>query len=993
MLALATALLATAAAATPQSQQEVSQAADAAPPAEQATDPRTRRAERRAARRRLTQAAEPASSRSEGSVVVESGEVVVTGIRESVKNAIDTKRKARQIVDVVNAEDAGKLPDNNVIEALARVPGINITRSRGQGDGLTIRGLSGVQTTINGSEVTGAAGRAIDLSTIPADLIKSVEVYKNRTADQVEGGIGGTVNVELRRPLDLHKGLTVAGSVRESYNSQGSNWSPNASLLIADRFDTGIGQIGFLVNVGYQNVKYNEPYTYNESVNYFYNRSNPRDTFRSNLYNSLPASLKATAAAPFRIAYGVDDGNRVQPSLNGVLQWAPSDKLNFILEGSYFGSKENNRYNSLYVNTREDYYSILNPRVGASGALLGYDIVNTFVDAQGNRVNSGDVRAGIAAGQARTKVDNYHGNFETHWADAGVRIDATAQYDRNTNNVYSNGYEGWFNNLPQVRVDFDRNPVPGGGPTFDFYNVDVTSPTDQRVRSLSDNLGSYRTTQYAGQIDLSVDVSPTALIRRMKLGSRFRRSINEYGSSYRYAGWADPSTRPTLGSVPGASVITITPTVKGGDRISWAQLDARGLFNNWDDVRAFIIANNPSDLDGPGRDDGVASLFAAPRPSSEDVVYAGSTTENVFSAYGMIDYAFKAGFPIDGNVGLRFNNTFGNFTGRNLQLGRVITDRTGTPVRDDNGNLQFLPDVIQPDGARANYLDLLPSAFMTVHFTPKLQLRGSYSHNVERPDIQSLRAYRNVYFADLLTNPNATIYAGNPDLKPTTTDDFNAALEWYFGQGGIVSLTGFYKKQKGFIYDTRILQPVAELDGRTAFVQQPRNAGPGKTAGLEFEATSFFTFLPGVLRHLGASANGTWIPTADLSLPVETDPKNAPGVYALVQQRAPYTSRFSYNLIGYYESSKLSMRVAYNWRSKFFTNVDAINPTYVATSAPVSRLDAAINFTPVKYLTLSLEGNNLTNRVDYTYWTVFPDLPNGFRQMGRTIQASARFRF
>jgi outer membrane receptor protein involved in Fe transport len=92
----------------------------------------------------------------------------------------------------------------------------------------------------------------VSLADIPAELIKAVNVYKTRTADQVEGGIAGTVNVELRRPIDLKKGLTIAGSMRGAYDSQSDKLSKFSSLLLSDRFSTGIGDIGILLNVAYQ---------------------------------------------------------------------------------------------------------------------------------------------------------------------------------------------------------------------------------------------------------------------------------------------------------------------------------------------------------------------------------------------------------------------------------------------------------------------------------------------------------------------------------------------------------------------------------------------------------------------------------------------------------------------------------------------------------------------------------------------------------------------
>jgi iron complex outermembrane receptor protein len=218
-----------------------------------------------------TQAMAQTATQDDEAAVAESADdrptdVVVVGIRGSIDSANAKKRKSKQIVDSVVSEDVGKLPDNNVPEALSRVSGVQIDRAHGEGQGVTVRGLSGIQTTINGNESSSAGGRSLNLADIPAELLKSVEVYKTRSADQIEGGIAGTVNVELRRPLDLQKGLTVAGSFRETFSDLGDTKSPYASLLLAERFDTPIGEMGFLLNGSYTKNNYFENFVLSESA-------------------------------------------------------------------------------------------------------------------------------------------------------------------------------------------------------------------------------------------------------------------------------------------------------------------------------------------------------------------------------------------------------------------------------------------------------------------------------------------------------------------------------------------------------------------------------------------------------------------------------------------------------------------------------------------------------------------------------------------------------
>ncbi|MGT2515918.1 TonB-dependent receptor plug domain-containing protein [Sphingomonas panni] len=147
-------------------------------------------------------------------------DIVVTGVRASILGALNVKRNATQVVDSIVAEDVGKLPDNNVIEALQRVSGIQVTnRTGGEAAGISIRGLPDALTTMNGRNIFTASGQAFALQDIPANLVKRIDVYKTRAADQIETGIAGQIDVFTRRPFDF-KGFAISGVARGIYNEQ-----------------------------------------------------------------------------------------------------------------------------------------------------------------------------------------------------------------------------------------------------------------------------------------------------------------------------------------------------------------------------------------------------------------------------------------------------------------------------------------------------------------------------------------------------------------------------------------------------------------------------------------------------------------------------------------------------------------------------------------------------------------------------------------------------
>jgi TonB-dependent receptor len=278
----------------------------------------------------------------------------------------------------------------------------------------------------------------------------------------------------------------------------------------------------------------------------------------------------------------------------------------------------------------------------------------------------------------------------------------------------------------------------------------------------------------------------------------------------------------------------------------------------------------------------------------------------------------------------------------------------------------------------------MPSLNATMHFTPQLQLRAGYTYNVERPSLFALRPF--AFFETRATPP--IVYAGNPDLKPNEETSYDLSLEYYFGRAGSISLAAYLKKQNGFIYESGIEgQPIPEL-GTTGTVVQPRNAGPGEFQGYEFAAQGFFEFLPGNWKNLGGSINATYIPKFRIDFPYSEEEREIPGIFD-----APGTSKYTYNATLFYDTPKVSARVAYNYRARRKDMVDVNFLEYSLYTLETSRLDAALNYTPIKQLTVSLEGTNLLGEHTTRYWGVNRYMPVGPRLEAKTIQLGARFRF
>lgn len=201
--------------------------------------------------------AQKAESSSDASAPEAQPEIVVTGLRASIQSARDLKRDADVVVDSVSAQDIGALPDRSVTEAIQRIPGVSITRFTAgnnpdrfsvEGSGVVVRGLTYTRSQLNGRDTfTANNGRGLSFADVPSELLAGVDVYKSPSADMIEGGISGTVNLRTRVPFDA-RGRLLAATVEQNYSDFANKSSPNISLLASDRISTGIGEFGAMVS-------------------------------------------------------------------------------------------------------------------------------------------------------------------------------------------------------------------------------------------------------------------------------------------------------------------------------------------------------------------------------------------------------------------------------------------------------------------------------------------------------------------------------------------------------------------------------------------------------------------------------------------------------------------------------------------------------------------------------------------------------------------------
>ena len=246
-------------------------------------------------------------------------DIVVRGIRASLEKAAQIKRDNLNVVDSIVADDIGKFPDRTVAAALQRVPGVQVTV--GDNNEIVnpiIRGLPDVLTLLDGREIFTGTGRGFSYQDLPAEALAGADVYKSGSAELIEGGVAGIVNLRLHKPFDFDK-LTVVGNARAIYTRNTREVNPVVGLLVSDRKQTGIGEFGALVDLSYSHNIFDRPVAFNCDM-------------RSG--NDGPPGA-AGIVAPTCVGGLNNQGEYERKQGNIALQWRPSPGLEFYANGLY----------------------------------------------------------------------------------------------------------------------------------------------------------------------------------------------------------------------------------------------------------------------------------------------------------------------------------------------------------------------------------------------------------------------------------------------------------------------------------------------------------------------------------------------------------------------------------------------------------------------------------------------------------------------------------
>ncbi len=870
-----------------------------------------------------------------------SDDIVVTGLRRSLQTAQALKRDSDQIVDAVVAEDIGKLPDNNASEALARITGVQVNRSSDEAGGVQVRGLPNLTTTYNGREMFTAELRNVALQDFPAGALAGLEVYKTTSADLIEGGIAGLINVRSRRPFDFD-GFQIAGAVRGTYGDQARKYDPNFNVLVTDRYDTAIGELGALVNVSYTQLHY---LTSSRYIN-----GNIVSPGANQLVDGARDFVLPESAGVY-----YDRGKRWRPSVNGTLQWRPAPDLEFYVDGLFQGARTDVANDFAGFNLVADNPALSNIVRNAAepGTLESVTVTADFANGRGIDF-SRSTRAG--------RTNAYQGAIGGSWKTGRATLTTDFAYTDSKAEYTDYNIDFAPATAQSAKLVFDIGGQDGGA-QFGLPGFAANDPNSYILRGIYDRRSLATGKGIQWRVDLKLDTE-LPVITQLDFGFRLTDRDARLQSGGRYATLRPLGLR--LSDIPGGDTGTpIDRGFRGGQApglSQWYAPTRSGIVDNIEALRD-LARSGLEQIGTP------AALTERALWNSDIPAYVQNerldALEKSYAFYGQFHYGFDlGGVPIDGVVGARIVNTKAQLTG-NALVGGLLETTT----------------------SRQNYVDVLPSASFRAKFTDQLQLRLSATETRTRPEYNQLNP------ATTIANPGASLItgsSGNIDLQPILSTNYDASLEWYFSKTG--SLTGaiFRRDVQGFITN---LNSQVDLGYPTLVtVNRPENGGKGRLQGAEVAFQTFFDFLPGVLSGFGTQLNATYI-DASQALPLVLGDTGQ-------DSDIPGVSKWSYNAVGIYEKGPVSARLAYNWRSRvtnYFATDNAGQLIGAEFNRPIERLDFSLSVAAMEAATLTFDVSNITGS-PYRALRAVPGLanasyPRDVRYESRVFALGARFRF
>lgn len=882
--------------------------------------------------------------------------IQVQGIRGSLNKAVELKRQNIQVVEAIVAEDVGKFPDNNVVEALQRVTGVQVTdRASGETNTVSIRGLNDVTTTVNGRQIFTATGRSVAIADIPAALLGSVEVFKTRSSAQIGSGIAGQIDIKTHRPFDFEDSK-VSVAAKGIYSDQPDKIDPNFSVLASDRWSTHLGEIGALVNLSYIRTNYKDE-TVSPGASFpIFVEDGTRINSGWNVGSAHGIDTSAGATIDGKeyllardAMFGNSlEGERERPAFNISLQWAPTDTSEYTFEAFYNGYR-NDSFNSMLFSTVD---SPTNWNQVVSDGIEVYDGTNVIKSRTAyNAYNftSGDY--------SKASTDSYVFALGGKW-------DITEDFQLKSEMVFQ-------------QSTFENEFIAMRGQTT-AYGVNVDYNADDGIPSWT----------YLDNPDTSVDESDLTNAAMWETADFYDNGSKDEGDSLSWT--VDGSLYIDVGIFTklqfGAryeqrGAINSNRTASGANKIAFSDLDpsmitnTTGFFDgranvpsSWAVINGYNLHKNRSQYE---------ALWGF---SANDLVLQKTfdIDEGSWAAYVMSDFDTEIlGKRFDGQVGVRYEGSKSDMT---------FFDNE---AKDAAGN------TITAESTASNTSStLLPNLVMRYWLTDDFVARFAYTETIRPPAFADLNSFT-YYTPDLTDTGFGSANGGNPDLDPVTSQNYDISLEYYFGNGNSVYGTYFRRDIEGLVYSslTKTLYDYDD-DGvdESYILNRPGNTSNGKLTGFEFGAVYFPEGLPSLLDGLGTQVSATLLDSSQ-DIP-EYDSETGNQIGSTTRDMFGVSDE-SYSATLIYDKEFFSARMSYTWRSEFLNSYDAAffaMPRGIYRK-PEQSLDFQLSYNITDDLVVSFDATNILDDVYQEYYedsTLFNRTNNIYT---RTFALGVRYSF
>jgi TonB-dependent receptor len=945
-----------------------------------------------------TAATAPADASADASVVV------VTGQRAALQSAQAIKRNSDEIVDSVVADDIGKLPDRSVTEVLQRVVGVAIDRTMAKGDpehysvegsGVTVRGLTYVRSELNGRDSFSAnGGRSLNFEDVPPELMAGVDIYKNPSAEQIEGAIGGLVNLRTALPFD-YKGLKVSLSGDVTYNELGGKKKPGGSVMASNRWKTPWGEFGALIDLAYS-----ESATRTDAfqVEPYYPRSD--------IVNGK------TVWVPKGAQWRTLEFDRKREGYYGALQWQKDSSLKSNV--TWFKSKYEMQWDERAIFSQASPYNILvspDATYGPNGNLL----TGTLTDPADKGVNfGGDTRT------SNRKSDTTDIGWNITWRPTGRwTLKSDLQYIKaKTNSFDSTVATG-------VQMAKEKIDLTGSVPRLIFDQADLAylaDPKNYYWAFTMEHMDRSKATGKSWKGDAIYDFEDHSFLRDIRFGVRYSEKDSITMNSNPSYNWSPISQTWQLGWDINQLASLGDPRFSGNTHL----YTFNNFFNGKVSVPTLVFPNVQL---ATGYPDSYAMLHkyhdilcaeAHGGDSSSCTPWKGATfgsdpagtndqTETTKAFYTQARFAFDdLRYPIDGNLGVRYVQTDLTAHGYTVFTPSINVPSGNTVVGSPVANIPAFSKAQDFDNS---YHNVLPSLNLRLKASDKLQFRFGFAGAMSRPDFSQLQAYTTLsQTADITNNGSTTTVnsvnqsgegVGNPKLRPITSKQTDVTAEWYFSPVGSFTVALFNKRLKDVIINQLYNFQIPDVNGKMQdfTISGPVNGARGRATGVELAYQQYFDFLPGAFSGLGLQANYTYVDSKQkLYSPVYSQYCGGSGANATLNLNMngcdtngqsftdlplPLLSKNAYNLALLYDKGPWSARLAYSWRSKNLqaVNVNGTNGSDGTNTNPASptvgahdvrwalptwadsygTLDASVFYQINEKMSLGFEGTNLTD--------------------------------